>query len=57
MKYAIVKNEIGFTTTKSKQLKKLFEDYSEAWVYIIDLPKSKAHKTIKFTYEIIEVNA
>ena len=55
-KYVIIKNEKDWTGTKSKKMRKVFDDYGEARCYIIDLPKSKANKTITFTYDIEEVN-
>ena len=56
-KYVIIKNIKEWTGTKSQRMRKEFDDYGEAMCYILNLPKSKAHKTITFTYDIEEVNA
>lgn len=55
-KYVIIKNIKDWLGIKSKKMRKEFYDYGEAKCYIIDLPKSKANNTIKFTYDIVEVN-
>ena len=56
-KYVIIKNIKEWTGTKSQRMRKEFDDYGEAMCYITKLAKSKAHKTITFTYDIEEVNA
>ena len=56
-KYVIIKNTKDWVGTKSQKMRKVFDDYGEAMCYITTLPKSKAHKTIIFTYDIEEVNA
>lgn len=56
-KYVIIKHTKEWTGTKRKKMRRVFDDYGEAMCYIIDLPKSKANKTIIFAYDIEEVNA
>ena len=56
-KYVIIKNTNDWLGTKRKKMRKEFYDYGEAKCYIINLPKSKANNTIKYTYDIEEVNA